>query len=98
MKEVFLPAFAVKETEKRTNSKFGKHYKWQKPAALSLFYCGISIGLVGLSMICANYFLNANSLQIKQYGAEMIFIAFALIPMAIHALDRMDNPVKRAGN
>lgn len=98
MKEVFLPAFAVEETKKRTPSKFSRHYKWQKIAGLSTLYCGILIGLSGLIIICANYFSSANSFQFNHYGARMIFIAFALIPLAIHALDRIDNPVKETGN
>jgi formate hydrogenlyase subunit 3/multisubunit Na+/H+ antiporter MnhD subunit len=98
MKEIFLPVSAVQETKKRTNPKFGKHYKWQKFVALSVLYSGISIGLGSLIMICANYLLSANSSQINQYGAEMVFIAFALIAAAIHALDRIDNPAKETGN
>lgn len=98
MREVLLTMCAVSKAEKRQNFHSGKYYKWRKSAALLVLYGGISIGFGGFVSACANYFLSANSSAANQYGTAMIFIAFALIPMAIHALDRIDNPVIKTGS
>lgn len=98
MREIFLPVSAISKTEKQTDAKFGTYYKWQKFAALLILYGGISIGLSGLITVCGGYFLGANFSEINQFGAGMIFIAFALMAVGIHAHDRINNPAKRTGN
>ena len=91
MKAVISTTTATPRAKSHANYKIGKHYKWQKRAALAALYGGITMGLGGLILLCANYLLRLNFYEIDKYGAVMGLSAFVLIPSAIHALDRIVN-------
>lgn len=94
MKEISLSITAKPQAVKYINSKSAKNPGWRKFTALLVLYSGISIGISGLLTICVNYFLSTDSSEIIRYGACMIYFAFPLMAIGIHALDRIQHSGK----